>query len=237
MYHQNFWDGADTEHVHGNSHLHGGACNRKYPESRTWKPNQTCALGLPACCPARLARARAGAGDGHTTLISPIYHLDLGQRADAQHVHCDSHLHGRACKRITILTPTRIPRPPSARVRERACAVKALWNVFCMLVPFWPQTGSWCSTRTLWLPLPRADLKCHPYHMCICHPFPFSLISASFALGIMFLLFTANYYSLCAVNVQNITLLVSLLDYHKYYCTPSSIGISKVPFPSPSCIM
>ena len=33
-YHQDFGDGADTEHVHGDSHLHGRACNRKDSESR-----------------------------------------------------------------------------------------------------------------------------------------------------------------------------------------------------------
>lgn len=31
MYHQYFGDGADTENIHGDSHLHGRACNRKYP--------------------------------------------------------------------------------------------------------------------------------------------------------------------------------------------------------------
>lgn len=63
-YHQHFRDGADTEHVHGDSHLHGRACKRKHSFwVALWKPNQTHALGLPACYPARLAPARTRAED------------------------------------------------------------------------------------------------------------------------------------------------------------------------------
>lgn len=69
MYHQHFGDGADTEHKHGDSHLHGRACNRKYPYTVVFfflmkTKSNSCPLGLPADCPARFARVRAGAGDG-----------------------------------------------------------------------------------------------------------------------------------------------------------------------------
>lgn len=33
-----------------------------------------------------------------TLLVVDKYHQDLGDGADTQHVHGDSHLHGRACK-------------------------------------------------------------------------------------------------------------------------------------------
>lgn len=130
MYHQHFGDGADTEHIHGDSHLHGRACNRKYPYTVVFFNENQIKFVPPG--PARRlprsirARTSGSGGTGHTTSTSPIYHLDLGQRADAQHVHCDSHLHGRACKRTTILTPTRLPRPPRARESGSGRAVKAL---------------------------------------------------------------------------------------------------------------
>lgn len=81
--------------------------------------------------PERSARAISGPGSGSlyvyatTTTFSPTMrdsnHLDLGQRADAQHVHCHSHIHGGACKRNHLMTTTRSPgrRAVTSRRRRR----------------------------------------------------------------------------------------------------------------------
>lgn len=74
--------------------------------------------------PGRSARALSGPGwelyvYAMTTTFSPAMrnsnHLDLGQRADAQHVHCDSYVHGGACKRNHHITSNR---SPGRRARE-----------------------------------------------------------------------------------------------------------------------